>query len=195
MLSEQDIRTLRLAGITNIESLASAAAAFLREHPIYLTEPMLNALSEQEEAFLRQGGAAGLEEYDPSSATRNVTVIAGEYAQMASTAYTQKQVAQRIGVSTSRVRQRIDAGTLYAIDGPGGRVCPRWQFTENGTLPGLERVLTAIGKKTHPVAVQRFFLRVSPDLESDIHRQALSPRNWLLTGHSPDAVVLLAREL
>ena len=195
MLADRDVVTLRKAGIVDIETLASAAAAFLRKHPIYTSKPMLNALSEQEEAFLRQGGAAGLSDYDPSSATRNITVIAAEYAQMVSSADTQKQVAQRLGVSTGRVRQRLDSGSLYAIDGPSGRVCPQWQFVDSGTLPGLERVLPSISEKAHPVAVQRFFLKENPDLESNIQGQAISPRDWLLTGHSPETVVLLAREL
>jgi hypothetical protein len=195
MISEYDMYTLRQAGIASIDALASAAAAFLREHSIAGAEPMLNALSEQEEDFLRQGGAAGVDVYDPSITARNVTVIAAEYAQMVAAAYTQKEAAECLGVGASRIRQRIDAGTLYAIDGPGGRVCPRWQFSAGGTLPGLERVLEAIGKEAHPLAVQRFFLAASPDLESKLQGQALSPRDWLLTGHSPEPVALLAREL
>jgi hypothetical protein len=57
------------------------------------------------------------------------------------------------------------------------------------------RVLPNISENAHPVAVQRFFLKGNPDLESKIQAQAISPRDWLLTGHSPETVVLLAREL
>lgn len=195
MLTEKDLRTLQEAGINDLETLASAAAAFLREHPIYTVQPMPNALSEQEEAFLRQGGAAGVGGYNKRSAVENVTIIAGEYAQMVATSYSQQEVAKRLGVSTSRIRQRLDNGSLYAIDGPAGRVCPQFQFADDGTLPGLETALGVMNKEAHPVAVQRFFLTVSPDLESDTLGRALSPRNWLLTGHSPEPVKLLAMEL
>lgn len=195
MLPEKDLRTLQEAGIKDIESLASAAAAFLREHPIHTVAPMPNALGEQEEDFLRQGGAVGVGQYDKASAAQNITVIAGEYAQMVSTAYSQKEVAYRLAVSTSRVRQRIDGGSLFSLDGLGGRVCPRWQFADGGTLPGLEQVLAAISKGAHPVAVQRFFLTETTDLESDTLKRSVCPRDWLLTGHSPEAVVLLAAEL
>jgi len=195
MLAEQDLRTLKEAGITNIETLASAAAAFLRAHPIYSVQPMPNALSEQEEAFLRQGGAVGVGVYSKRSATENVAIIAGEYAQMVATASSQQEAAKRLGVSTSRIRQRLDSGSLYAVDGPSGRVCPQFQFADGGTLPGLEAVLGVMSKEAHPVAVQRFFLTVSPDLESDTLGRTLSPRDWLLTGHSPEPVILLAREL
>ncbi len=60
MLAEQDLRTLQEAGIANIEPLASAAAAFLRAHPIYTVQPMPIALPEQEGAFLLQGDADGV---------------------------------------------------------------------------------------------------------------------------------------
>ena len=195
MLTEQDLRTLLEAGITNIETLASVAAAFLRAHPIYPVQPTSNALSEQEEAFLLQGGAAGVGTYDKEGAAQNITVIAAEYAQMVATSLSQQQAARRLGVSTSRVRQRLDNGSLYAVDGPAGRVCPKFQFADGGTLPGLEAVLGVISAGAHPVVVQRFFLTPSADLESDTLDQALCPRDWLLTGHSPDAVILLAREL
>lgn len=195
MLAERDLRTLEEAGITNIDSLASAAAAFLRAHPIYPVQPMPNALLEQEEAFLFRGGAAGVGVHNPRSATENVAVIAGEYAQMVATASSQQDVARRLDVSTSRIRQRLDRGSLYAIDGPSGRVCPQFQFADGGTLPGLEAVLGVMSPTAHPVAVQRFFLTASPDLESEALGQILSPRDWLLTGHSPEPVMLLAREL
>ena len=195
MLAEKDLRTLQEAGITNIETLASAAAAFLRAHPIYTVQPMPNALSEQEEAFLLQGGADGVGAYNKCSTAENITTIAGEYAQMVATAYSQQEVAKRLGVSTSRIRQRLDNGSLFAVDGPAGRVCPKFQFAEGSTIPGLEAVLGVMSKEAHPVAVQRFFLTVSPDLESETLGWAVSPRDWLLTGHSPDPVILLAREL
>jgi len=195
MLAKQDLHTLQEAGIKDIDSLAAAAADFLRSHPIYPINPMNNALSEQEESFLEQGGAAGVGRHHCENATENVTAVAGEYAQMVSAAYTQREAADILGVSTSRIRQRIDAGTLYAINCSLGRVCPRFQFVDHGTLPGLDAVLTATNHNAHPIAVQRFFLSINSDLESSELGCALSPRDWLLTGHAPEPVVLLAQEL
>lgn len=192
MISHQDLLTLEQAGI-ELEALASAAASYIRSHPA--TIPITNAFSEQEEGFLRNGGAVGLGSDEHTAVTENVAIIAQEFAQMLATSYTQKEVAKLLRVSTSRVRQRIDHGTLYAINGPAGRVCPRFQFADNSTIPRLEDVLSVINSKAHPVAVYRFFVTASPDLESDILNKALSPRDWLLTGHSPDPVILLAKEL
>ena len=130
MLTEADRTTLAEAGITNIDRLASAAAAFLRAHPIYETSPVTNALSEAEEAYLRSAGAR-----------------------------------------------------------------PRFQFGPKGTLAGLEAVLRALRPEAHPVAVQRFFMDTHPDLTSDTLNRALSPHEWLLTGHPPEAVVVLVGEV
>ena len=53
MLTEADRTTLAEAGITNLDHLASAAAAFLRAHPVYAAAPVTNALSVAEEHYLR----------------------------------------------------------------------------------------------------------------------------------------------
>ncbi len=192
---DQDLEILKQAGIASLAALASSAAAFVREHPIYRTQAMPNALSEDEEAFLRRTGAISGGVHAQAAADANVTVIAAEYAQMVASAYSQKEVAGRLGVSTSRVRQRLDSRSLFWINGAAGRVCPRFQFVDDATLPGFEQVLKAISPEAHPIAVQRFFLKVSPDLLSHTFGQALSPRDWLATGHPVDPVVVLAREL
>jgi len=195
MLTEADRTTLSEAGITNIEQLASAAAAFLRAHPIYEALPVTNALSEGEEAFLRSAGARGVGAWSDDCAANNVTVIAGEFAQMVTTALSQKEVAALLGVSTSRIRQKIEARELFVVRTSNGRVCPRFQFGPNGTLPGLEIVLRALRADAHPVAVQRFFMDTHGDLESDTLGRPLSPHEWLLTGHPVAAVVDLASEV
>ena len=195
LLAKQDIDTLHKAGIKDINSVVAAAAAFLRSYPIYASPPVSNVLSEQEKTFLEQGGAVGVGKDNLKYTTKNVITIAGEFAQMVSTAFTQGETASILGVSASRVRQRIGNGTLYVIRSDNRRVCPRFQFNNNKTLPGIEPVLSSISQNAHPVAVQRFFLSISPDLESSELGTTLSPRDWLMTGHSPDPVILIAQEL
>lgn len=196
MLAERDRQTLAAVGIDNIEQLATAAAAFLRHYPIHAAPALANALSADEEAFLRQGGAVGVGERQPAQSAKAVAELAAEYAQMLASAYTQQQTAELLGVTTSRVRQRMDEHSLYAITGiVGGRVCPRFQFTDHAILPGLDKVLAALSIEAHPIAVQRFFLGVSNDLYSDTLGHTLSPRDWLVTGHSVESLLVLAREL
>lgn len=45
------------------------------------------------------------------------------------------------GVSRQAVSQRVEAGTLLAAEVGGRNYFPRWQFTAEGTVPGLQRVL------------------------------------------------------
>lgn len=195
MLTEADRSTLAKAGIIDTDRLVSAAAAFLREHPIYETTPVTNALSEAEEAYLISGGARGVGAYSETAGAENAAVVAGEYAQMVATALSQKEVADLLGVSTSRIRQKLEAGDLFALRTPVGRVCPRFQFSATGALPGLEVVVRTLRPQAHPVAVQRFFLTESADLESETLKRTLSPREWLLTGHPVEAIVELIGEL
>ena len=200
MPEENDLQTLQEAGISNVGVLVAAAAAFLREHPLDPAPPVTNALSVQEESFLAKSGAygwkGGWKGSTATDAAANVAVVAGEYSQMLATALNQREVAKRLEVGTSRIRQRLGDGSLYSLPCRGGKVCPRFQFAEiGGTLPGLEQVLAALSPDAHPVAVQRFFLTVSEDLESPEMARPLSPREWLLAGHSPEPVKLLAMEL
>ena len=198
MIANKDIQILREAGIENPDMVVSAAAAFLRAHPVHIVGAVENALSEDEQAILMRHGAEGLQSIgvDVAQAVKNnAAVIAGEYGQMVSTALSQKETAERIGVSPSRIRQRIDSGTLYALDTPNGRVCPLFQFDGASTIPGLEKVLKVIGEEAHPVVVQRFILQANPDLISNVAKEALSPRDWLIVGHDVNAVVILAVEI
>lgn len=194
MLSERDKNILTEAGIT-VDQLARAAAAFLRAYPLHRVEVLSNALPAHEVAFLSAVGARGVDCGEPAAVTANIQIVAAEYAQMTATALSPREVAEKLGVSVRRVQQRIAAGTLYAVKGPSGRVCPAFQFYGDSTLPGLEVVLAAISREAHPIAVQRLFLMPSIDLESSDIGQALSPREWLISGCSPDPVTLLAQEL
>jgi hypothetical protein len=198
MSAAQDIEILRDAGIDDPETVITAAAAFLRAHPLHVVGAVENALSEEEAAILARHGAKGLQGPTPSdiqASQKNTATIAGEFAQMVSTALSQKQTAARLQVSASRIRQRIDGGSLYALESKQGRVCPLFQFINRSTLPGLERVLQAMSAEAHPVLVQRFFLDPKADLVSDLNNQTLSPRDWLIAGHDVDIVCRLAGDI
>jgi hypothetical protein len=57
-------------------------------------------------------------------------------------ALTAEQVAQNLGITRQAVEKRRRAGRLVAVStGRHGYRYPVWQFTDSGTLPGLEDVL------------------------------------------------------
>lgn len=195
MLAERDEKTLRAAGITDPNQVLSAAAAFLRQFPVYPGSIRPNALTADEKALLGAHGAVGLDGVDSRALAANLANISAEFADMALTALNPKAVAALLGVGDSRVRQLTAEGVLYTITGSSGRVYPRFQFTDTGVLPGLKVVLAALSDKAHPVAVQRLFLTPHPDMESPQLGAAVSPRDWLTSGHDPAAVAVLAAEL
>lgn len=195
MLTDSDRKILQDAGITDTDQLLRAAAAFLCAYPLQRSEALPTTLSAREAAFLRAGGARGVGSGRSVNVTDNLTTVAAEYAHMVVTALSPDEIAETLRVSTQTVYQRIDEGALYSVESPSGPVCPAFQFVGNAALPGLEVVLAAINPRAHPVAVQRFFLTTTGDLESPDSGQALSPREWLLNGLAPDSVALLACEL
>ncbi|HWL42080.1 MAG TPA: hypothetical protein VNQ73_03985 [Ilumatobacter sp.] len=96
------------------------------------------------------------------------------------------EAAELLGVTPSRVRQLLAERRLYGIR-PGARawVLPRWQFTDDRVVPGLDKVLPAIPTDAHPLAVTSFMLGPHPELADQ------SPWAWLLGGGSAEAVLNL----
>lgn len=119
---------------------------------------------------------------------------AATYAAVLATGRTVADVAEQLGVDTSRVRHRLARKQLLGIRHAGGWRLPAWQFTADGRpLPGLEKVLRALAEPVHPVTVARFFATPAPELK--VGRRDLSPREWLTDGGDPAPVVALARSL
>lgn len=109
---------------------------------------------------------------------------------MLSAALTTGEVGGRLGVSEGRVRQRLKEGSLYGIKTPKGHRLPVFQFSGDGEVPGVGEVLRSLDPDLHPVAVENWFTMPDPDLYLDEEeRRPVSPREWLLVGGSPDAVV------
>lgn len=103
------------------------------------------------------------------------------------------EVAERLGVTRARVRQRAVERTLLAIrEGDEWRF-PRGQFDGAAPIRGLPAVSLALPVDLHPVAVWGFLTDASTDLPVD--DRAASPLEWLRSGGSPDPVAAIAREL
>lgn len=142
------------------------------------------------EAGVLEAGGFDLRPQQPDeSADDPLARGAAEYAAILATALTPPQVGQRLGLDGSRVRHRLAERTLYGLKTPAGWRLPLFQFDPftGGVLPGLAAVLMRLDPAMHPVAIQRWFLRPDPDLE--VEGRSVSPRDWLLHGGDPTAVV------
>ena len=103
--------------------------------------PHAAALPEAEAALFDESDFA-----EDERAYARVTVeTLGRTARLISTAYSASEVAERLGVNESRVRQRRAGRTLWAIQDRGGWVFPALQFEDEagpprsdpGTGPGV----------------------------------------------------------
>jgi hypothetical protein len=156
------------------------------------SEPARQFASEESEV-LRRGGLT-LEAYEGTddAATRT----AEQYATMMSLALTEDEVQRVLGVKSSRVRQRIADRSLYAIAVGKERRFPQVQFHEGDLVPGVGKVLKALPEDLHPVEVESWLMSPNPDLLAGGEEgEALSPREWLISGGSASVLVSMAREL
>jgi hypothetical protein len=127
---------------------------------------------------------------DEQAYARVTLEAAGHTARLLSTAYSAGEVADLLGVSDSRVRQRRADRTLWAIEDAGGWVFPALQFEDvdgrRRQIRHLDQVLPAIPTDIHPLAVARLLSSSQPDLVVDAH--PVSPLQWLRDGGDLRAV-------
>jgi hypothetical protein len=116
-----------------------------------------------------------------------------DYMALLETSYSTTQAAKYLKVDASRVRQRLRENSLFGIDYDGEKRLPRFQFERAQVIPGLREVLAALPEGLNPLDVAEWFLSPNPDLDIDAQDAPLSPREWLLKGHSTQAVVALAQ--
>lgn len=150
-------------------------------------------LSAPETAALRRGGFE-LAPLSPESSNALARTTA-EYAVLRGTSLTAGEAAQKLGVDPSRVRQLLAARKIYGLQIRGAWKIPIFQFENDRLLPGLEEVVPALPEDLHPIAVYHWFTSPNPDLAPEELQRELSPREWLLTGHSLKVVVELASDL
>jgi hypothetical protein len=103
--------------------------------------------------------------------------------------------AKLLRVDVTRVRQRLRERSLFGLEYEGTWRLPRFQFERRLVIPGLAQVLQVLPADLFPLDTVDWFLLPEPDLQLDSDAIPLSPRQWLVSGRSIDAVVSLARDL
>ena len=116
---------------------------------------------------MRRGGltleAVDLGDRDPVLAT------AARYSAMVVSGLSVAQVARKLGIDESRVRHRLSERSLYGIKVRGTWVLPAFQFSTDGSVPGIEQVLPRVPGDLHPVALLNWF--TLPDRTSSSARR------------------------
>lgn len=120
------------------------------------------------------------------------------YAAILKTSLTTAEAAERLGVATSRIRQRLssDPPTLYGIRTESGWRLPVFQFDGDGLLRGFDQVAACLDPELHPVGLYQWLTLPNVDLPADASEESnLSPRDWLRLGHPIEEVVRIASHL
>lgn len=117
------------------------------------------------------------------------------YMALIETSFTTANVARMLNVDVTRIRQRLRERSLFGFDHEGEWRLPRFQFERNKTVLGLASVLEALPIDLNPLDVAEWFMAPNLDLEIEKSDRPLSPRAWLLSGHDPEPVIELARQL
>lgn len=118
----------------------------------------------------------------PRTASGSESLLRGatQFAILIADSVDTTEAAEILGVSTSRVRQRIRSGTLWAFtNGSRPWRVPRMQFADGGGMAqGLDRALSTLGANSmHPVAVAGFLRSPQADLGG------ASVLEWLSAGN------------
>lgn len=183
---------LKDAGIDRAEfaKLALRAVEGALRSPV--REDPASAFTEGEVSVLREGGfdLSPRRHSEPDMVAKTAAGLALIQVKSATVA----EVAEKLRVTPSRVRQRVAERSLYGLREEDEWRFPRWQFDEDGRpIRGMAQVFAALPQGVHPVAVWRFVSEPSPDLE--ILDQPASPLEWLRSGGDPEPVAAIAREL
>lgn len=101
--------------------------------------------------------------------------------------------AERLGRSVMRIRGAIADGSLYGVRVGRSWLLPLWQLEQAKPLPHLRKVIAAIPEGASAVTLERVMTQPSDELYVD--GQPVSPRDWLLAGKQPTAVVDIVRQL
>lgn len=121
-----------------------------------------------------------------------------DFSALIATAVSTKEAANLLDVDPSRIRQRLTGPrpSLYGIKWRSEWLLPRFQFAGKAEVHGFDEVVPHLDPQLNPVAVAHWFLSPSPDLvvEND-DGEPMSPRDWLLAGHSAMEVARLAEGL
>jgi hypothetical protein len=152
-----------------------------------------STLTAPEEAALAKGGVARVSEEDLRVVDAQ---IASAYLQLRTGSFSVEQAARRLGVNTSRIRQRLADRSLYGIKDGNAWLLPAFQFCANGLVPGVEVVVRRLPPDIGALPVARWFSNPNPDLSTrDDDERPLTPLEWLLGGNPPEAAAELAAAL
>lgn len=197
MSASAPIITSALEGLSRKERLRLAEAALQDagfRSLLPSTHPLESALPEAEASALAAVGMRTTPRTRQAAASARGRYVA-TFLELFQQADTPAELAEKLGLDPSRIRQRIREGTLLAVELNGEKRVPWFQFERGIEVPGLPKLLAAVGDKVSPLAFAMWFLTPTPDFLSADKGRSVSPREWLLRTGDVDSVLALAEGL
>lgn len=175
-------------GLTGEEFLAELDAGLSR-----VAHPTAAPLTATEVDFLRQHGGPVVAEVlaeDPDDLEREAArAVAGQMSELVQESLSFAEAALLLGVDRSRISQRVSHRSLWGFQLGRSKRLPRWQFTPDGLLPGLDVIVKAIPDGLLPASIAGFMTTPQDELDG------LVPTDYLSTGGNPQAVAALLESL
>jgi len=160
-------------------------------HPLF--EGEASVLTASEESALARGGVEPVSEEDVAVVQARA---ASAFQELRASSLTVDDAAARLGVNTSRIRQRLAARSLYGLKDGNTWLLPAFQFVSSGLVPGVGVVFRKMPPDIGALAAARWFTTPNPDLcTRDEDERPLTPLQWLLVGNPPEAAGELAAAL
>lgn len=196
-------RAVAVVGPEDMDTLAAVVASLLRESTIYqaFSEALASLapapvagsadLTPLERDVLTSGGL----DVDAPLSPRPIARRAVLHQQILESSLTTAGAARRLGVNSSRIRQRLtgESPDLYGLRiGKAWRL-PEFQFSKNGLVPNIEKVIAKLDLALDPVAVSNWFHSPNEDLEDE--GEFVCPLDWLAQGKDWELVAMLAEDL
>ena len=165
----------------------------LRQHRARLTLQPREELTTDQAAIVEEGGL----DLEPRRTGERLQTdrTSADYGALIGSSLTTRQLADLLGRSPSRIRQRIQAGTLYAFQPGSEWLIPRFQLHEETVIQGIEKIVLRLRADLHPLKVERWFLDPNPDLTDPAETRTWAPREWLLDGGDSACVVDLVEHV
>ena len=152
-----------------------------------------STLTPPEESALTKGGVKPVSDEEMRVLHAR---MASAYQQLRTASLSVEDAARRLGVNTSRIRQRLADRSLYGIKDGNTWLLPAFQFCADGLVPGVDVVVRRLPLDIGALAVARWFSNPNPDLSTrDDDERPLTPLEWLLGGNPPEAAAELVAAL
>jgi hypothetical protein len=147
-------------------------------------------LTQEEASLLASAGLmVDVPAKDPNAIERTIA----EYASILESALSVTAAAKQLKVEPARIRQRLNARTLYGIKRNGEWRLPAFQFSKRAEVPGIADIVRRLPDDIHPVEFSTWLQRTDPDLQID--GKPVSPLRWLRSGGSPKQAAEIAAHL